>query len=238
MKNINKFKIDNLTYIFILLSFLSGQLKTTIILYSIIIFHELGHIFIAYIFKYPIKEIIIYPYGGITKIDYKLNDNSIKLIILSMGGVLFQILLYLFNNPLINKYNTYLILFNLIPIIPLDGSKILFEIYTYLFKYKTSMYLLTLTSFIFIILYLIFNYYIFNNYLIVILFISKIIEYFKSTNIFYHKFILERMLYEYGYIHIDNNINVNNYRKGYKYYYFDKNHIISEKDYLLNKYDI
>ena len=51
MKNIKKFKIDSFTYVFLLTSFLCGQIKNTIILFLIVIFHEFGHVFFALLFK-------------------------------------------------------------------------------------------------------------------------------------------------------------------------------------------
>lgn len=237
MKNIKKFKIDSFTYVFLLTSFLCGQIKNTIILFLIVIFHEFGHVFFALLFKFKIEEIKIYPFGGITKINYALNESSIKIILLALGGIIFQLILFVFiNDSIFIKYNYYLLLFNLLPIIPLDGSKILFEIYTKFFMYKKCILLIIITSIVTVFIYILLNYYyVFNNYLIIILFISKIYEYYKYRKVIYKKFILERLLYNYGYNRIENNIDINNYKKNYRYYYYEDNHIISEKEYLIRK---
>ena len=73
MKNI--LKIDNTTYLIILLSFLCGQFKNIIILYLIIIFHEFGHYLFIKKYQHKIINITIYPFGGITKYQTLLNHN-------------------------------------------------------------------------------------------------------------------------------------------------------------------
>ena len=58
----------------------------------------------------------------------------------------------------------FTMIFNLLPIIPLDGSKILFEIYAYFLPFKKVIKYHYLTSFLFILIYLFLNYkYNFNN---------------------------------------------------------------------------
>ena len=45
-------------------------------------------------------------------------------------GALFQCILFIFfKDPFFRKINLSIMLFNLLPIVPLDGSKILFEIF-------------------------------------------------------------------------------------------------------------
>ena len=154
-------------------------------------------------------------------------------------GIIFQLFIFLItDNVIILKYNKYIMLFNLLPIIPLDGSKILFEIYALIMPYKKVIKYYYLTSFIFIIIYFIFNYkYNLNNYMIIILFIYKTIEVIKNRNILYEKFILERALYDIKFNKVKNkNEDINKYLKDTKYYYKYNNKIISDKEYLKNKY--
>ena len=232
MKNI---KLNNLTIFFLFVAVFSGYIKNALYILFIVLFHELGHLFIAYIFKFKIKSIEIYPFGGISIIERHLNTRIYKEILLSIGGILFQlILLLIIKDPLFTKYNISILIFNLFPIIPLDGSKILFEIYNLFFSFKRSIKLSYISSFIFIIIYFLLNYrYELNNYLIISLFIIKTYEYFKNKDLYFNKFILERMIHDdIEHTKISNNDYINKYKKDYKYYYFIKGKIIAEKDYL------
>lgn len=236
MKNIKKLKINSITYLFILTSFLCGQIKNTLIIFLIVLFHELGHVFFSLLLGFKIKSIEIYPFGGITKIDKPLNTNILKELLIASGGIIFNIILLLINNPLINIYNRNILLFNLIPIIPLDGSKIIFELNCLFFSYKRSLRLTIYISLLCLIIFII-KYYsiILNNFIIISFLVFKLYEYIKNLTINYNKFILERMIYEYNYYKIDNNKIINKYKKGTKYYYFIDNHIADEKEYLINK---
>ena len=239
MKNIKKFKINYLTLYFLLISFLCGYIKYAIIIFLIVLFHELGHVIICKIFKYKINSIEIFPFGGVTKIDKLLNNSIIKDLLISIMGIIFQLIIFLItDNAVVLKYNKYIMIFNLLPIIPLDGSKLLFEIYALIMPYKKVIKYYYITSFIFIIIYFIFNYkYNLNNYMIIILFIYKTVEVIKNKNILYEKFILERALYNIKFNKVKNkNEDINKYFKDTKYYYKYNNKIISDKEYLKNKY--
>ena len=103
------------------------------IIFAIVLFHELGHVFIAKVLGYKILDIEIFPFGGITKVDKHLNDNIYKDLLLASFGIIFQLFIHFFciyfdYLGIFYKYNMSIMLFNLLPIIPLDGSKIVFEI--------------------------------------------------------------------------------------------------------------
>ena len=97
---------DNAFPSFILLSILAGYIKETLIIYMIIIVHELGHYISAFILGYKIKEIRIYPFGGITYIDKKINSNLNNDLIVAISGVIMQLILFIMVSK-INIFNTY-----------------------------------------------------------------------------------------------------------------------------------
>lgn len=246
MMNIyRKFKIHNLTLLLLLSAFLSGYIKYALIILFIVIFHEMGHIIASIFLGYKIKEVMIYPFGGLTKIDKHLNDHIYKDLLIALSGVLMQFILFLLchfniiNNPFLAKYNLSIMLFNLMPIIPLDGSKIVFEVSNYFFSYQNALKVYTIISIISIIIYFLLNYhYQLNNYLIISLFLVKTYEIIKNKRLIYHKFILERRLYDLDFAKIKNqNQALNNYHKDTKYYYHKKGKVIQEKDYLNSLYE-
>ena len=243
MKNI---KINNLTLYLLLITLLCGYLKNAVFVIIIVLIHELGHAFIITVLGYKIISIEIFPFGGITKIDKPLNTPIIHDILIASNGIIFQLIIYLLgllniiNSPLFLKYNLCIMLFNIFPIIPLDGSKILFELFNLFFSYQKSYKYYYLISILSIIIYFIINYhYSLNNYLIISLFIYKTYEIFKIKKIYFHKFILERLLYNnLKFKHLKNkNMLLKNYHKDTKYYYNINGKIVSEYDYL-NKYHL
>ena len=240
MKNI-KIHFSYLTIVFLFISFLAGYIKNALIIMGIILFHEIGHIIIIKIFKFNIIKVDIYPFGGITKIDKPLNTKICIDIFIAIGGILAQFLLSFFiSSPVIIKYNYSIMFFNLLPVIPLDGSKILLEIYHLFLSFKKAFKLYLITSLLAIVIYIFINYhYNINNYLIISLFVSKTYTYYKMRKIYYHKFILERLLYDLNYSFIDNkNILPSDYQKDHKYYYLVKNGLISQEEYLKKHYRI
>lgn len=239
---ITKIKFNNLTIYFLLVAFLCGYIKNALVVLFIVLFHELGHVLISVLLGYKIQSIEIFPFGGVTKIDKMLNTKIYKDILIAVFGVVFQLVIHWLclvghiTDPLVYQYNLSIMLFNLLPIIPLDGSKIVFELLNYKFSYQKSLLVYNFVSIIFIIFYFIINYrYELNNYMIIILFITKSIECFKNRKVVQHKFILERFLYEPEFSKIKNsNQKLSKYHKQTKYYYNVNNKVISEKEYLKN----
>ena len=231
MKN-TYLKFNSLTLYFLLISLLSGYIKYSLYSLFIVLFHELGHIFIIKLLGYKISMIEIFPFGGICKINKKLNDSIIKDILIALFGIIFQIILLLFiKDEVFTKINITILLFNLLPIIPLDGSKILIELLSIIFPYKKVLNIYPIISLVFIFIY-VFYCKSFDNILIINLFAYKTLEMYKNKNIFYSRFILEKIVYDIKYNKVNNNKKISDYKKDTKYYYFDRNHIIDEKEYL------
>ena len=53
------FKIDNSTYVLMLLGLLSGYIKNIFIIFIIVLIHELGHVFFFYLFNYDVESVIL-----------------------------------------------------------------------------------------------------------------------------------------------------------------------------------
>ncbi|MBQ8219054.1 MAG: hypothetical protein IJZ79_04805, partial [Bacilli bacterium] len=141
------------TYLLIALSFiLTGYFSNILVFTSIILIHELGHYTTSKLYKLNPDKIIIYPYGGITKLNIPINTNINKELHIAISGVIFQsiyylIIFFLYKNNFIreyifNEFTTYhysILIFNLLPIHPLDGSKILNLFLLKFFPYKLTL---------------------------------------------------------------------------------------------------
>lgn len=230
MKSI--FKINIFTYIFLILSMLSGYGREMLIVYFILIVHELGHYILFKYYNINVNKITLYPYGGMIDNNMLINTNSKKVLIISFGGIFIQIILYLIIYLLFKvgfidynfykmfvSYNLYIILFNLIPIYPLDGFKILNSVLELVLSFKLSLKISIIFNFVFIILFFLYLYiFNINNYVIVIFLLCNLINYIKSIKYIINKFYLERMIYDIKYdglISVDSKDNM--YKNKYNY---------------------
>ena len=117
-------------FITMLLAFFTGLFKDFVLFTSIILIHELGHALAALYYKWDIEKIVIMPFGGITIFNEKLNRPIKEEFIILIFGPIFQIIYYRILFPIINSYafmnyHYALLFFNLLPIYPLDGAKLL-----------------------------------------------------------------------------------------------------------------
>ncbi len=230
MKSI--FKINIFTYIFLILSMLSGYGREMLIVYFILIVHELGHYILFKYYNINVNKITLYPYGGMIDNNMLINTNSKKVLIISFGGIFIQIILYLIIYLLFKvgfidynfykmfvSYNLYIILFNLIPIYPLDGFKILNSMLELVLSFKLSLKISIIFNFVFIILFFLYLYiFNINNYVIVIFLLCNLINYIKNIKYIINKFYLERMIYDIKYdglISVDSKDNM--YKNKYNY---------------------
>ncbi|MDE6284438.1 MAG: hypothetical protein K2M17_01680 [Bacilli bacterium] len=240
-------KINGFTLYFLCLAFLCGYIKTALIILGIVVFHELGHVFFIHLFHYKTLEITIYPFGGITKVEKDINIPLYQEFLIAIGGVLFQMILFLilllplreYLCSIFLKYNIAILCFNLLPIIPLDGSIILNTVLNRVFSYKKSYQIYCGISILFIISYFLFNIWsALNNYLIITLFLYKTYEALKNYKYLYNKFLLERFLYDYKWKHISTKKGNLDILKRETYQYFkEENGIVSEKKKLAQRFD-
>ena len=239
MKNILKIKIDLSTYIFLFLIILTGMFKQFSFLFILLFFHELGHALAGIVLGWDLKSITFYPYGGVTLFSKFENSSINKEIIILLMGPIFQIITYyilinIFKYNYISNYHYSLLIFNLLPILSLDGGKLLNLLLNKIFNYLTSFYISVFISFItiiFLIIFCLIYYYNFNLFLISIFLIFKIIKSLKEIKYYYHKFILERYLYKINY-------RKHNLSKDIYSFYKERNHYIDfqEESNYLKKY--
>ena len=84
------------TYLVMAFGFiLTGYYLNLIVFTSLILVHELGHYLMARINKINVTKIVVYPYGGMTKIDDMINLDISKELLVATAGVIMQYLFYL-----------------------------------------------------------------------------------------------------------------------------------------------
>lgn len=253
MKNTKvKFKINSFTYVLILTALLTGFIKNISLILIIVIFHECGHILVLKHYEYEIEKVEIYPFGGITKVKKPINTPLKKEVVIALAGVFFQIILYLlffflasegiirentFN--LFKVYNKSILLFNLLPIIPLDGSIIIHSCLEYFFSYqKAYLYYLITSIIIFLIFFIAHTLRSLNNYMILTFLIFKIYDAYKKRKYYENRFFLERYLYEYPYIKIESHPypDLTKLKKDTLHFFWKKDRYLHEKEFLKNHF--
>ena len=228
------FSIHPLTYLFIFISLFTAKFKDIILFMSLIMFHELGHFLTAKLFNWKVDKIYVYPLGGLTKFNDLINKPFYEEILVTIMGPIFQIIFSFFLVKIdknVDIYNKMLLLFNLLPIVPLDGGKLLTSFISYYFSYKKSLKIIIIISYIF---YLISLYYVLIGIqslffvLVFTLLIIKVIDEDKKRFFNFNKFLLERYLYVFKY---KKDVLINDIKKMYKY----RNNIVIDKKVLNEK---
>lgn len=238
-----KLKFHPTYYILALGFILSGYYLNFITFTTLIIIHEFGHVLAAILCKVKVKQIIIYPYGGKTIIETYLNRCIHQEIFIASFGVITQFFFYLILNKLyqfclireytmnlFTLYNSQIIFFNLLPIYPLDGGKILSSCLNLFIPYQQANHLTILISLLNIFSISIMHIYKYNysNIMIFLLLAYYLYQFYQKRKILYHKFLLERYLYQIKFPKIK-------IVKDIHHFYLNKSHILKKEDKFLEE---
>ena len=245
MKNIlNKIYIHPIFLLTLFIFVSIGYFKFIMYFMLLIIVHELGHILVSLIFKWNIDKIIILPFGGLTKYNEIINRPLIEEFLIAISGIIFQMVFYLLTKNNIDYIyfdfiNYFIILFNLLPIYPLDGSKILNIFLNLVTSYKNSLSITIIISYMFIIILslLFFN----VNKIITFVFAFLLLEVnklYKQKKELFNKFLLERYLNNYKFKKKKTINNVYKMKKDYRHLFYIDGRYLTENYFLKKMFDI
>lgn len=171
-----KIRIDLKIIIFLILFYLTNQIEIYLTILFFCIIHELGHLFTGLALKLKPENIEIMPYGLSVKLKTNPKDVNkkigkgnileVKKIIIALAGPIVSLalsIIFLYIDPIfITKQdavysNILILLFNLIPLYPLDGGRIIKGIlhikygnkFSKKFVYIMSNMIMIILSFIF-----------------------------------------------------------------------------------------
>lgn len=198
----------------------------------------------AYFLGVRVKEIDIYPLGGISKFDMDLNINPKKELLILLWGPLFQVIAYYLlsiiwvrEQELVTNYHLYILIFNLLPIYPLDGGKILLLWIEKIFPYKKSLKIGIYISYGIVLLIFLRWKRIQINHIIMIGFCLFLIRKEEQKINYYHqKFILERFLKKYQFQKTKIVRNLNQFYRNRKHIIREENDYYQEEEYFMKKY--
>lgn len=194
-------KVKNAVWLFIAIGLISGFFKKLVFIYFIILLHELGHIFFILLFKRKIKNLTIHPYGAIIDLVDN-NDSNFKDILIALGGIIVNILLMPFLKGELSEINKYILIFNMLPIYPLDGGLVIKGILSYFVEYKRLLKILPFISIVAVGFLFFVSFSNLNMFLILIILLFRNIEELKNYKLKYQAFLLNK--------YINPNIKLNN----------------------------
>lgn len=236
------------SYLIMALGFvLAGYYLNLVVFTSLIVVHELGHYLMARINKIKVDKIIIYPYGGLTKLEGLINRDIGEELLVATSGIIMQYIFYLslcygnkigiireYTFNLYTLYNSQMIFFNLLPIYPLDGGKIVNLLFSKYFYYDMANRLTIFVSGCMIIFIVFLSIYkcSYSNVMTFGLIFSYLYKFYKERKYLYKRFLLERYLYDIEYPKIKVIKDGNKMFKNKSHLINIDNHYIKEKKYL------
>ncbi len=156
-------KIDLKIFLFVFLFLITSQIEMYILLMIFAIIHELGHVIAGLILKFKPEEIRITPVGlqvsfSIDSIEYNEKVNRAKVLnikkaiialagpmtnlsissIVILFGMFYKEIQYTYIYQVVIYANLLIALFNLIPIYPMDGGRVLKEVLHIIFGKKKA----------------------------------------------------------------------------------------------------
>ncbi len=203
---------------------------------------------LAKIFKWHIDKIYFYPYGGYTKFNEEINKPLYQELLIMLGGPLFQIIYYYIISffisykglELLNTYHYAILLFNLLPIYPLDGGKLMHIVLNYFVPFRKSFNLIVIASYCLIILGAILVLVQYKNMsltlmLVFVMVICKLTQEAKKEHFYFNKFLLERYLNNYKFKKVRIIKDFNDMYKDCKHIFFMRGRTKTEKN-MLDEY--
>lgn len=180
-----------------------------ILLLFIIFIHEMGHAVAAAFFSWRIKKIALLPFGGVAEMDEHGNRPIREEAIVIVAGPLQHLWLiggaFILHEMswlssdfylLFVKYNLMILVFNLLPIWPLDGGKLLFLLLSFVHPFvkahqKTLIFSgISISLFAFVTLIIAPTH--LNIWIILSFLIISLIKEWKHRRYTFLRFLLER----------------------------------------------
>ncbi len=155
-----KIHIHPLFWLVLGLGIAAGRFTEAVLMFTIVFWHEVGHAAAAAYYKWRITSVMLLPFGGVAKVDEYGNRPVSEEAAVILAGPLQHLVIAAFAfilnwtgilGPdlfgLVMDYNWTILLFNLVPVWPLDGGKLLFLLLSMHLPYKKAHAVMLILSF-------------------------------------------------------------------------------------------
>ncbi|MGG6313509.1 M50 family metallopeptidase [Paenibacillus macerans] len=147
-----KISFHPLFVIIMLTSVLTGHFLELLALFAIVFIHELGHVVAARLFGITVLSVQLLPFGGVAVMEDTGHLTAGREMAIALAGPLQNVLMIgaslalhaarLWDGPFLDYFiqsNLLIALFNLLPILPLDGGKISQALCSLLLPYYATL---------------------------------------------------------------------------------------------------
>lgn len=152
-------RIHILFWAVIAISIVTGYFQEIITLFVIVVIHELGHVAVARELGWQVSEIQLLPFGGVATVEEAVAAEPIDEIVVALAGPFMNIAMVFFSllcwwtgiwtaewTHYFAVSNFLIAGFNLLPIWPLDGGRIVQALLCYMLPYRKAALLSLGTS--------------------------------------------------------------------------------------------
>ncbi len=227
----------------LVLAILTGHFQHILIFSTLILIHELGHFICAVCLGWKVVAIHLYPYGGCCEFNEEINvrlwQEWLVLVMGPLTQILFVFLLSFILDPrdlvLYQHYSYFLLLFNLLPIYPLDGGRFLLLFFHRFLSFYYSYQFVLFLSYFLLFTMLLASLFFFHNlifFLSLLLLFIKLCQEIQQFTFYYQKFLLERYLHHYLFKRKKQISNLKQMKRDTYHYFVENGSIISEFEYL------
>lgn len=147
-----KIKINPLFWLVVGIGVFTGYFREVLMIFTIVFIHEMGHAIAAHCFKWRIHKIELLPFGGVAEVEDVGNRPFHEELIVIIAGPLQHIWMMLLSYVLVHFsfwtstdhhlflwHNVMILCFNLLPVLPLDGGRLVQLWFTYRFPYVKAL---------------------------------------------------------------------------------------------------
>ncbi|ARK31584.1 M50 family metallopeptidase [Halalkalibacter krulwichiae] len=149
---LSKIKINPLFWFIVGIGVVTGYFREVLMIFLIVFIHEMGHALAAHLFKWRIHKIELLPFGGVAEVEDAANRPFHEELIVTLAGPLQHVWMILLSyvcvhfsfwtttdHHLFIWHNVMILSFNLLPVIPLDGGRLVQLWCTYHFSYVDAL---------------------------------------------------------------------------------------------------
>lgn len=149
---LSKIRINPLFWFVVGIGVVTGYFREVVMVFAIVFIHEMGHAVAADYFKWRIHKIELLPFGGVADVEDAGNRPFHEELIVILAGPLQHVWMMLISyiciglpfwsatdHQLFLWHNLMILGFNMIPVLPLDGGRLIQLGLTYRFSYVRAL---------------------------------------------------------------------------------------------------